>query len=459
MRRRWGMVARTVAMTSAIAALAVIIAGVVAYPLLRSSALTQAHASLARMADLTASALTRDVSGPGRDEPLPASLAQALQAEQVTGYLVMNPDDAVPGLAPEQVAQIFNGGALSAEGHGPNGMVLIEGRGVTPTAGVVLEQPTSVVGQITAQLLWRIGLALALGLAIAIAVGVVAARRITRQLRAARDAANEMARGEREVHLIPDGPAEVADISEALIRLDRALAISEGRQREFLLSVSHELRTPLTAVKGYSEAMAEGIITGDEVERTASTLVQEAARLDRLVSDLLDLARMGAVNFAITPVETDLGELVEEAGQVWSGRCAAEGVELRLEIPQVSVNAVVDPLRTRQILDNLAENALRVSPVGSVIVLAAASVDDRAGIQVRDSGPGLSPDDVTVAFEPGVLHERYRGLRLVGTGLGLALVGRLATSMGGEAAAGSAPEGGACFTVTFPETFPESARE
>lgn len=236
----------------------------------------------------------------------------------------------------------------------------------------------------------------------------------------------------------------------SLNRLSTALSTSEGRQRDFLLSVSHELRTPLTAVKGYAEAMADGIVPADEIERTAQTVVAEAERLDRLVTDLLDLARLGAVDFRVNPVETDLDELVAEAAQVWADRAAKHEVELRVERPGEPVMITTDPMRARQILDNLAENALRVSPAGSVIVLATRSDTDGAILEVRDSGPGLTDDDVTVAFEPGVLHERYRGVRPVGTGLGLALVGKLAGGLGGSAQAGAAAEGGARFTVHLP---------
>jgi len=101
-------------------------------------------------------------------------------------------------------------------------------------------------------------------------------------------------------------------------------------------------------------------------------------------------------------------------------------------------------------VDNLAENALRVVPAGGVITMSGWAESPWGVVAVRDSGPGLSPEDCEVAFEPGILHERYRGLRPVGTGLGLALVGRLAAGMGGWARADSAPEGGAAFTVGVP---------
>jgi signal transduction histidine kinase len=111
---------------------------------------------------------------------------------------------------------------------------------------------------------------------------------------------------------------------------------------------------------------------------------------------------------------------------------------------------VTDPTRVRQILDGLAENALRVTPAGAPIVLALAAQHGWAVLQVRDGGPGLTADDFAVAFERSVLYERYRGVRRVGTGVGLALVHGLATRLGGTTAAGRAPEGGACFTVRLP---------
>ncbi|MFM8155095.1 MAG: histidine kinase dimerization/phospho-acceptor domain-containing protein [Actinomycetes bacterium] len=447
---RQSIVTRTVLMTSAIAALAIVIAGLISYPLVRSTALTQAHNSLARLADLTVSALERDSFVGGRNEPLPGPLADTLRAEDVTGYIVMMGGVDVPGLTSKQLQRVLGGAPVTTEGRTKDGDVLVEARPFGMGMAVVLEQPVSVVGVTAIDVIRRVVIALILGLLIAIPIGYVAARRLTRPLRAARDAANQMAQGSRDVRLEPEGPQEIADIAVSLNRLSTALSLSEGRQRDFLLSVSHELRTPLTAVKGYAEAMADGVVPADEVERTAQTVVSEAERLDRLVTDLLDLARLGAVDFRVNPAETDLDELVADAALVWADRAARHDVELRVERPGSPLLITTDPMRARQILDNLAENALRVSPAGSVIVLAVRAAESGAILEVRDSGPGLTDDDVSVAFEPGVLHERYRGVRPVGTGLGLALVGKLAGGLGGSAEAGTAAEGGARFTVHLP---------
>ncbi len=447
---RMSIVTRTVLLVAAIAAIVVLVAGVVAYPLVRSAADTQARAELASLADLTAAALDRGIPSGRGGEPLPRRLIETLEFKQVTGYIVTDTGALPEGVSEDVVEQALEGEAASGEGQTSSGTVLVEARPLDMGGAVVLVQPYSVVGVEASDAARRVAISLLLGLLIAVPIGFVAAYRLTRPLRAARDAANQMAEGSRSVTLTPQGPVEIADIAESLNRLNAALVVSEGRQREFLLSVSHELRTPLTAVKGYAEALADGVIEPDDVARTGATVASEATRLDRLVSDLLDLARLGAVDFRITPVDVDLTELAEDAGAVWRDRSAPEDVRLEVELPGEPLVVRTDPIRLRQVIDNLAENALRVSPPGSVIVLAVRREGDAAVVEVRDSGPGLTGDDITVAFEPGVLHERYRGVRPVGTGLGLALVSRLATGLGGVAEAGQAAEGGARFAVRMP---------
>ncbi len=444
------LVTRTVLLTSLVAAIVVIVAGVISYPMLRAAEVTQSRATLARLADLTATAIDRGSSSPSDDQILPPPLAASLQSEQVNGFVVFAPDAQVPGMSTADLGALLTHGTISMEGDTHRGGVLIEGRVLANGGAVVLQQPLAVAGGSAQEGLLRFLLALVIGLLIAIPIGFFAARRMVRPLRAARDAAYEMQGGSREVRLAPEGPSEVAEIAIALNSLSSALEISERRQREFLLSVSHELRTPLTAVKGYAEALADDVVEPEDVARTGATVAAEAQRLDRLVSDLLDLARLGAVDFRVHPSTVDMAEVGRDAAEVWGSRCEREEVHFRSEIPEESELIVTDPMRLRQIIDNLAENALRVSPTDSVVVLAIRPVADGVEVEVRDSGPGLTEDDMSIAFEPGALYERYRGVRPVGTGLGLALVGRLAQGLGGGARVTTAAEGGACFTVFIP---------
>ena len=455
--RRLRILPTTVLLAAAVATIAAVIAALVSLPLIRSNAEALASADLARIADLTATSLRVDRGG---NYVLPPRVGAVLEAEQVTAYVVgPGAQDLPDGVTPGEVAQVTSGSGFEATADTAAGPVLVVGRPFEPGIGVIVIQPSSVAGGTATEVIARLLVALVIGLAIAVAIALVAGAWLTTPLRRAADAALRLGRGDRSIHVPPEGPAEIADIADALNRLAAALAVSEGRQREFLLSVSHELRTPITSVRGYAEALADGLVTGDEVARTGSVMAAEAERLDRLVSDLLDLARLRADDFTVTCADVDLADMLTDAAAAWRARTERADVRLLEELPTARVIVRADPMRMRQVLDNLLENALRVTPAGGVIVMAARAGAREGGerpaetwgiVEVRDSGPGIAPEDRDVAFEPGILHERYRGLRPVGTGLGLALVGRLAAGMGGWASAGSAPEGGACFRVGVP---------
>ncbi|MGH9060764.1 MAG: sensor histidine kinase, partial [Acidimicrobiales bacterium] len=266
----------------------------------------------------------------------------------------------------------------------------------------------------------------------------------------AAQAAHDLAAGRRDVTVTPDGPAEVAEVADAMNTLAAALKHSESRQREFLLSVSHDLRTPLTAIKGYAESLANGVVPAEQTRVVGGVLLAESQRLARLVTDLLDLARLDAHDFRVEFADVDLHELAVAAGQVWHTRCAAAGVPFGLQVPPGPLLVHTDAARVRQVLDGLLENALRVTPAGAPIILAVRPEAGAAIAEVRDGGPGLSDEDLAVAFERSELYQRYRGVRQVGTGLGLAIVQGLTTRLGGTVQAGHAPEGGARFTVRLP---------
>ncbi|MCG2801643.1 MAG: HAMP domain-containing histidine kinase, partial [Cellulomonas sp.] len=276
---------------------------------------------------------------------------------------------------------------------------------------------------------------------------------VGRPLRRTAQVARAMGAGRRDLRVAVEGPPEVADVAVSLNDLTDALERSEGRQRAFLLSVSHELRTPLTAVQGFAESIADGVVTGAEAAEAGRVVLAESRRLERLVHDLLDLARLGAVDFRLDVEAVDLGQLVEDAATVWRTRARDRGVQFRSEPAGGALSLRTDAARVRQVIDGLVENALRVTPPGAVVVLALREpgAGDPAGtvavLQVRDGGPGLTDADHAVAFVPGVLGERYSNDRPGGVGIGLSLVHGLVQRLNGAIEVGVALEGGACFTA------------
>jgi two-component system sensor histidine kinase BaeS len=459
-RSRGTLAARIALVTTAVAAVAVLVAGLVSLGLVRSAGDADARRTLAALADAAGDTATRTgaLGGPVVSRQRIRNQLSALDIDFAfltrAGGTSGGPADgrAARALTAQERAAVVGGESLSLTRDVGGTRTLVEARPTT-SGGIVLAQALS-DASFARQAAGRIGIALLVGLAVAVVAGIVLARLLARPLRRAAVAAHDLARGRRDVRLPPEGPAEVAEVADALTRLSGALATSEGRQRDFLLSVSHELRTPLTAITGFAESLADGVTTGADVRPVGRTVLGEARRLDRLVSDLLDLARLGAQDFRIDRHPVDLTALVASAGDVWRARCEAVGVRAELDLPRHPVVVVTDATRVRQIVDGLAENALRVTPAGAPVVLGLYELAGAAVLQVRDGGPGLTPDDCAVAFERSVLYERYRGVRQVGTGVGLALVHGLATRLGGSAEAGRAAEGGACFTVRLPLAVP-----
>ena len=325
-----------------------------------------------------------------------AQLEALLAPQQVTAYVVFPPSQVESPLRASDVQAVTSGGEVSDRRAGLSGASYVQGRPVTDGIGVLLVQPAGAARDLFMPALGRLAMALALGLLVAVVIGYWVARRLTRPLVQAAAAANAMSSGQRDVRVDPQGPSEVADIAIALNRLSAALNESEGRQREFFLTVSHELRTPLTSVKGYAEALADGVVPPEDIPAVAGVVRSEADHLDRLVADLLDLARLGAVDVAVEPVDLDLAGLGADAAAVWAGRAARAGVQFVDEVVRTPHPVRTDPVRVRQIIDNLLENALRVTGEGSPVVLRMSSgpTPGEFLVEVRDGGPGLTEDDL-----------------------------------------------------------------
>jgi two-component system OmpR family sensor kinase len=422
----------------------VLVTALVAIPLAARAGARAERAGLVNQTEIAAAAI--DLR-PGSA----VILVRQLRKQGIEVYVVRAGRADRGGLPARFVRAVTAGHPVSAAGVIGGRPVLIEGRPLPGTGnGVILtERPTT--GTAPA-VLKRLSLALAAGLLAGALAGALLARRLARPIRHAARAAARLSAGDRSVRVEPEPPAEVEELAHALNRLAAALGTSESRQREFLLSISHELRTPLTTLKGYAEALADGVIGPDGAGRAGQTMLAEAENLDRLVADLLALARLDAVDFPLSVLPVDLTVLVGDAAQAWAGRCAAHGVVLRTELPPGPVVVPTDPGRIRQVIDGLMENALRVVPPGAPLVLAVQPPVPAgfATVEVRDGGPGLTDADLAVAFERGALHERYQGVRKVGSGLGLALAAGLVRRLGGTVEAGHAREGGARFTVRLP---------
>jgi two-component system, OmpR family, sensor kinase len=298
---------------------------------------------------------------------------------------------------------------------------------------------------------WRLLLATALAVAVAALAAWLLAGRLTAPLGRLVTAARRVGEGDLSTRVHVDGDGEVAEVAAAFNDMAAGLERAQGEQRAFLASVGHELKTPLTGVQGYTEALLDGTVD-DPAERRRSLLRvhAETIRLARLVQDLLDLARLGRGQFAVSTVDADVGAVLSEAAAAAAERAARRQVTVTTRLA-TALHAHVDPGRLRQVLDNLLDNAARSSPSGRQVLVAARPLDG-GGVEVAivDQGPGIARDDLPHAFDRGYLWSRYRGTREVGSGLGLAIVKALCDAMGVTIQAESGHGVGTAFRLLLP---------
>ncbi|MGI8505335.1 MAG: sensor histidine kinase [Solirubrobacteraceae bacterium] len=284
------------------------------------------------------------------------------------------------------------------------------------------------------------------GVLLAVLLSYLLARRLTRPIGDLAAATQRVAAGEPGVEVPVEGEDELAGLGRAFNEMSVELSRAREAQRSFLESVSHELKTPLTSIRGYAEALEEGAVAPADGARV---IAAESGRLERLVFDLLDLARVGRAGFAVRREPVDLAAVASAA----AGRHLPRARQLGVRLDGSSAErawGVGDEDRLLQATSNLIENALRLTPSGGAITVTAA--DGR--IAVSDTGPGLAAEDLPRAFDRFYLYDRYRSERAVGSGLGLAIVKELMVAMGGGVRAAAAPGGGAEFTLTMPAPAP-----
>ena len=278
------------------------------------------------------------------------------------------------------------------------------------------------------------------GVGLAAVLSLLVARSIIRPIRRIGDATRALAADESHEPLPREGTEELASLADAFNKMTTELASSREAERNFLLSVSHELKTPLTAIRGYAEGLADGAF---EPEEAARTIMIESRRLERLVRDLLDLARMNRSEFAVRNEPVDLAEIAREAARRHEASATQFGVGLVAEGEESWVEADHD--RVLQVASNLVENALRESPAGSTVTVRA----EHASLLVIDTGPGIASEDLPRVFERFYLYDKIGKDRPVGSGLGLAIVRQLARAMGGDVRVESGLGQGATFVVSL----------
>ena len=429
--------ARLFAGVAATVAASILVTVVVGGALTRRSLDQDALRSLSRQIDLIAA----QRSGTGT-QPGARSVGSFLATEQER-LAILTPNQAELLLPTDGATAVRSGNGVATgavELHGTRYLYAARRNGAE--ALVLLRTARSQASD------WRpfvVGLTIAgaIGAALAALVAFALARAVARPISRVADASRRLASGEDPGQLPVGGASEVATLSASFNHLSSELSRAQDAERAFLLSVSHELKTPLTAIRGHAEALVDGVL---EPGAAGEVIEREAGRLERLIRDLLDLARLRRRSFSAGHGAVDLGDIVRETVARFEPAAQQLGVSLSAVVEPHS-SAKGDSDRIVQAISNLVENALRCTPRGGAVNVLAAP----GRVDVVDDGPGLEPEDIEHAFERFYLWDRYAGERPVGTGLGLAIVRELAEAMGGSVEVRSAPGVGSTFSILLPE--------
>jgi signal transduction histidine kinase len=317
--------------------------------------------------------------------------------------------------------------------------------GSLPAGALVVAKPVSQLRSRELTLAYRLLIAFGGGVLVAGLLSAYLSRRITRPLLALSKAADEIAAGNYAVDLPePRGGDEIAHLSARFDEMAARLAESEELSRHFLMSVSHELRTPLTAIRGHVSALREGVFEDEETRSQSLAVIgEEAMRLERLVGDVLDLAKLDAKRFAVLREEVDMRQLCERAYATFGEEARRRSIDYRRTLTDEAV-ILTDGDRVLQIISNLLSNAFRWTPEGGRIELALDARNGDVSVTVADTGPGVTKEERERIFRP--FWSRDGG----GTGLGLTIARELAVALGGRIQLTSEPGSGSTFELVLP---------
>jgi signal transduction histidine kinase len=310
---------------------------------------------------------------------------------------------------------------------------------------IVVAKPKAELRERWLTLFGRLSLAFIGGIAVAGALAWWLSRRITKPVLALSQAADDVAEGRYEVTLpaVPGG-GEVAHLAERFGQMATRLRETEELERNFLMSVSHELRTPLTGIRGHVAALREGLVEDPALfADSLDVIAAETGRLERLVGDILDLAKLDARRFTVLHEEVDMGRLIDIAYSAFGDEARRRAIDYRQDVRAHPV-ITSDGDRVLQIISNLLANAFRWTPDGGRIALELSAANGAVSVAVEDNGPGIPAHERERIFRPFWSHDGG------GTGLGLAIARELATALGGRIDLASEPGRGSRFSLVLP---------
>lgn len=273
--------------------------------------------------------------------------------------------------------------------------------------------------------------------------------RLTQPLKAMKNAARTMASGEFKNRLTVTSQDEIGELANSFNYMAGALESLEEMRRGFIANVSHELRTPMTSIRGFIEGILDGTIPPEREHYYLTIVRDEIHRLNRLVNDLLDLARMESGEMKLTMRNFDVNELIRRCIIRFEQMLVDKKLEINVEFEQPHQMAYADTDAVERVVINLLHNAIKFTPSEGKIDLQTYTHKGKIYISIADTGKGITKEDLDHIWDRFYKSDKSRGMDKTGTGLGLSIVKSLINEQGEEIWVESEPEKGTRFVFTL----------
>src|SRR5215212_6041736 len=287
-----------------------------------------------------------------------------------------------------------------------------------------------------------------IGAVIALLVSIFLSRTLTRPIRELTRATHAVSEGDLSQQVPVRSNDELGELAQAFNRMSSELSRSVNTRKQMTADIAHELRTPLSLILGHAEAVHDGVLPPSR--ENFEIIRDEATRLEHLVNDLrtLSLADAGELSMQLQTIEPQ--RLILEVASLYQHQAQQKNISVETDIAPHLSNIKLDPGRMTQVLTNIMDNAMRHTPAGGRILLAANEMDEFVELSVQDSGPGLTADDLARIFERFDRADPSRQRDDGGSGLGLAIAKSIVQAHGGQLSARSEAGEGLRIIITLP---------
>ncbi len=283
---------------------------------------------------------------------------------------------------------------------------------------------------------------------VALLLGIFLARTLTRPLRELTAATRAVAEGDLGLTVPVRSRDELGELTASFNRMSEELDRSTSIRRQMTTDIAHELRTPISIILGHADAVHDRVLP--PTQETFDIIRDEACRLERLVEDLRTLSRADAGELALTRRPFPPATLLEDAAAAYHPLALERGIKVQRKIAPDLPEVYVDPDRMAQVLGNLLSNALRYTPKGGSVTLAASLLEQEIEIRIQDTGPGIAAEDIQHVFDRFYRADKSRQRDSGGLGLGLAIAKSIVENHGGRIWAESPDDSGTTFVIMLP---------